>query len=115
MFNQLLNSGLKVNAPKAGDFIIDDYTIEVSNLGANCPVIELYDGDDLELFNGNDLPEPIDHTTGETPTQNNAEAYPTAPPLDSTDFLSLAWVESSPPLATHLGRGKSPGHYTHSK
>ena len=46
----------------------DNYTIEVCNLGDNCPVIELYDGEDLEFFNGNDLPEPVDHTTGETPT-----------------------------------------------
>jgi hypothetical protein len=28
------------------------------------------------------------------------------------DFRPLAWVDFSPPLATHLGHRKSLGHYT---
>ncbi len=30
----------------------------------------------------------------------------------ASDFRPLAWVEWSPPLATHLGHRKSLGHYT---
>jgi len=31
----------------------------------------------------------------------------------TSDFWPLAWVESSSPLATHMGRGKSLGQYSH--
>jgi hypothetical protein len=69
----------------------DDYTIEVSNLGANCPVIELYDGDDLELFNGNDLPEPIDHTTGETPTTDGKLWINFSCPKSGIYYVRVIW------------------------
>jgi len=61
MFNQLLNSGLKVNAPKAGDFIIDDYTIEVGGKSKTAAQIKHLDkfliaSDNIEFGAGNKAP-----------------------------------------------------------
>ena len=61
MFNQLLNSGLEVHAPKAGDFIIDDYTIEVGGKSKTAAQVNHLDrfliaSDNIEFGSGNKAP-----------------------------------------------------------
>ena len=41
-----------------------------------------------------------------------ARQVSTRPVNGTSHFRPLAWVEISPPLVTHLGHRKSPGHYS---
>ena len=61
VFNQLLNAGLEVNSPKAGDFVFDNYTIEVGGKGKNTSQVKHLDNyliasDDIEMGGGNKAP-----------------------------------------------------------
>jgi len=61
VLNQLLNSGLSVNAPVEGDFITDGLTIEVGGKGKNRNQVKHLDNyliasDDIETGSGNKAP-----------------------------------------------------------
>ena len=61
VFNQLINAGLEVDAPQAGDFVFDDYTIEVGGKGKNTSQVKHLDNyliasDDIEIGGGNKAP-----------------------------------------------------------
>jgi len=61
VFNQLLNAGLEVNSPKEGDFIFNDYTVEVGGKGKNSSQVKhlekyLIASDDIETGGGNKVP-----------------------------------------------------------
>jgi uncharacterized protein len=61
VFNQLLNAGLEVNSPKEGDFIFNDYTVEVGGKGKNSLQVKhlekyLIASDDIETGSGNKVP-----------------------------------------------------------
>lgn len=61
VFNQLINAGMEVNSPKDGDFIFEDYTIEVGGKGKNTSQVKhlenyLIASDDIEIGGGNKVP-----------------------------------------------------------
>ena len=61
VFNQLVNAGLEVNSPKEGDFIFNDYTLEVGGKGKNSSQVKhlekyLIASDDIETGGGNKVP-----------------------------------------------------------
>ncbi len=61
VFNQLLNAGLEVNSPKAGDFVFDNYTIEVGGKGKNTSQVKHLDNyliasDNIEIGGENKAP-----------------------------------------------------------
>ena len=61
VFNQLLNAGLEVYSPKEGDFIFNDYTVEVGGKGKSTLQVKhlknyLVASDDIEIGGGNKVP-----------------------------------------------------------
>ena len=61
VFNQLINAGMEVISPKAGDFIFNDYTLEVGGKGKNSSQVKhlekyLIASDDIEVGGGNKVP-----------------------------------------------------------
>lgn len=61
VLNQLLNAGMKVNSPNAGDFTVDELTIEVGGKSKNTSQVKHLDNyliasDDIETGGGNKVP-----------------------------------------------------------
>lgn len=61
VFNQLINAGVSVNLPKQGDFVFNDYTVEVGGKGKNTSQVKhlnkfLIASDDIETGAGNKVP-----------------------------------------------------------
>ncbi|MBW6537733.1 MAG: AAA family ATPase [Mariniphaga sp.] len=61
VFNQLINAGLDINSPKEGDFIFNDYTVEVGGKGKTSSQVKhlekyLIASDDIETGGGNKVP-----------------------------------------------------------
>lgn len=61
VFNQLINAGLEVKSPKAGDFFFNGYTLEVGGKGKNASQVKhlenyLIASDDIEIGGGNKIP-----------------------------------------------------------
>lgn len=61
VFNQLINAGMEVNSPKVGDFIFNDYTLEVGGKGKNSSQVKhlekyLIASDDIETGGGKKVP-----------------------------------------------------------
>jgi predicted AAA+ superfamily ATPase len=61
VFNQLINAGLEVISPKEGDFIFNDYTVEVGGKGKKPSQVKhlkkyLIASDDIETGIGNKVP-----------------------------------------------------------
>ncbi|SHG02247.1 hypothetical protein SAMN05444280_1628 [Tangfeifania diversioriginum] len=61
VFNQLLNAGLDVYAPKAGDFVFDGYTLEIGGKNKTASQVKHTDNylvvaDDIETGAGNKAP-----------------------------------------------------------
>jgi len=61
VFNQLINAGMEVNSPKEGDFIFNDYTLEVGGKGKNSSQVKhlekyLIASDDIETGGAKKVP-----------------------------------------------------------
>jgi uncharacterized protein len=61
VFNQLYNAGLKVSSPKAGDFVFDEYTLEIGGKNKTTSQVKHLDNylvvaDDIEIGMGNKAP-----------------------------------------------------------
>lgn len=61
VFNQLYNAGFEVSFPKAGDFIFDDYTVEIGGKNKTTTQVKHLDNylivsDDIEMGVGNKVP-----------------------------------------------------------
>ena len=61
VFNQLYNAGFRVSAPESGDFIFDDYTLEIGGKNKTKLQVQHLDkyliiSDDIEIGTGNKVP-----------------------------------------------------------
>ena len=61
VFNQLYNVGFKVSSPKAGDFVFEEYTLEIGGKNKTTSQVKHLDNylvvaDDIEIGIGNKAP-----------------------------------------------------------